>query len=132
MVNVTGLYDDKDQLLVLSTLLQSNKMMGLIFWVGVVSGLRISDLLKLKIGDIGWGYFMVVEGKTKKEKHITLPDDCFRSLDVYITELKQRGQNDSNLLFKTTRQTVHRHFSNLGIQLGMNFFSPHSMRKTYA
>jgi len=132
MVNVKGLYDDKDQLLFLSSLTASNSMMGFIFWIGVVSGLRISDILKLKISDLTFSTFKVTENKTKKEKWITLPDDCFLQLSNYILKLKSNGRLDSSPLFPVTRQTVHKYFTETATILGFTLISPHSMRKTFA
>ncbi|MGD6854489.1 tyrosine-type recombinase/integrase [Bacillus infantis] len=47
----------------------------LMFIMGVSFGLRISDLLTLKIGDLrGKDFFIIGEEKTKKRRKITLSD----------------------------------------------------------
>jgi integrase len=50
-----------------------NKLM---FVMGVSFGLRISDLLELRIGDLrGQDFFIIGEEKTKKKRKITLSDN---------------------------------------------------------
>jgi integrase len=126
---VKGIYDDKDQLLIVSTLVASNPKMGVLFYVGVVSGLRIGDLLGLKVQDMSYGSFKVEESKTGKEKWVTLPDDGWELVKAYI---EAHNLKPEDRLFKTTRQTAHKYFKNAALSLGLTNIGTHSMRKTYA
>jgi len=126
---VKGIYDDKDQLLIVSTLVASNPMMGVLFYVGVVSGLRISDLLMLTVEQVGFGSFKAMEGKTGKEKWVTLSDEGYELVRTYI---ETQGLKSGDRLFRTTRQTAHKYFSNTAMSLGLSNIGTHSMRKTYA
>lgn len=127
MKKVQGIYDDDDQLMMLATLTDNKPMMGAIFYLGVVSGLRIGDLLTLQVRDVGQR-FVVTESKTKKRKLIRLCDMGWSYLENYIffEDLKP-----DDLLFKTTRQTVHKYFSVLGQDLGLESIGTHSMRYSY-
>ncbi len=44
----------------------------MLFLVGINSGLRISDILQLKVSDTKKPYFNVVEKKTKKARRIEM------------------------------------------------------------
>lgn len=129
MKKVQGIYDDNDQLLLLATLTTHSPMMGMIFYLGVVSGLRISDLLALTVGDISKNPFTVRESKTKKLKHIKVPKEGWLLLQLYAEGV---GLESHGKLFPTTRQTVHRYFKRAAADLGLTNIGTHTMRKTYA
>lgn len=129
--SVTGIYDENDQLLLLATLTADNPLMGAIFLLGVVSGLRISDLLAIRMGDISQS-FEVREGKTGKRKIISMCDDTWGFLRMFVEMRRDYGVSDDAPLFSTTRQTVHRYFKRVAVDLGLDNIGTHSMRKTYA
>jgi integrase len=122
-----GIYDDHDQLMMLATLTNDKPVMGVIYYLGVVSGLRIGDLLALRAGDVGPS-FSVTESKTGKTKRINLCGHGWELLRLYI-ELHEKRPQDR--LFDTTRQTVHRYFKRAAAELGLEEIGTHSMRKTY-
>jgi len=125
---VKGVYDDDDQFMMLATLTMDKPEMGMIFYLGVISGLRISDLLALRVRDVG-DAFRVVESKTKKIKLVQLPPEGWLFLQAYID---WRCLRPDDLLFPTTRQTVHKYFKKAAEDLGLDGIGPHSMRKIYA
>lgn len=69
--------------------------------LGFNSGLRISDIIKLRVGDIDYDHFRIREKKTKKWQEIYINENTADELAAFITryELKR-----SEYLF-TSRQT---------------------------
>jgi integrase len=124
---VKGIYDDNDQLMMLATLTNDNPMMGVIFYTGVVSGLRIGDLLSLKAHEIGREFYKK-ESKTGKIKKTQFPPEGWELIKTYI-ELEDKKPHDR--LFKTTRQTVHKYFMKAANDIGLYHIGTHSMRKTF-
>jgi len=127
MQKVKGIYDDDGQLLMMATLTYDKPMMGALFYLGVVSGLRISDLLALRFEDVG-REFVVTEGKTGKKKRVVLPKEGWQFVQLYA-ESKNLATGDR--LFPTTRQTVLRYFKRVANDLGLDGIGTHTMRKTY-
>jgi len=125
---VLGIYEDSSQWQMLAHLTEKSPMIGAIFLLGVSTGLRISDLLALRVEDVGEN-FQVVESKTKKIREIHLPKNIWRNLKDYIDF---RGLEGSDKLFPTTRQTVHKYFALYGHEKGIRSVGTHSMRVTYA
>lgn len=69
----------------------------LLFTMGINTGLRISDLLKLKINDVkGKSHVEIKEQKTGKIKRFPLLGNLQSMIEEYI-----RGKADSDYLFKS-------------------------------
>ncbi len=123
-------------------LLLSNVRDHFLFVLGINSGLRCGDLLKLKIKDfenqsIG-DEIHIEEGKTKKKNFFTINKEIYKSYQNYRKEYKNRNDNEfifqsqkgknkpisvsycNNLIKSWTRQ----------INLKDNYGS-HSLRKTW-
>jgi integrase len=111
-----------------------NKLM---FIMGVSFGLRITDLLTLKLGDLrGKDSFIIGEEKTKKKRKITLSD-------TVKEEIAKLDGNDSDYVFKS-RQGVNKAISRVqayrilndaakraGILDKIGSIGCHSLRKTF-
>jgi integrase len=123
---VRGLYDDEAQFLMFDILMAQNALFGVLFWLGISSGLRVGDLLALRVGDVG-REFGVVEAKTGKSRRVRLTDDGWKLVGAYIEKL----ESADGRLFDTTRQTVYRNFIKAASKLGFEGIGTHSMRKTY-
>ncbi|KOS60582.1 integrase [Lysinibacillus sp. FJAT-14222] len=52
----------------------------MLFVVGINSGLRISDILQLKVSDTQKPYFSIVEKKTKKARRIEMTPQLKREI----------------------------------------------------
>lgn len=107
-----------------------------IYDTGTSTGLRISDILRLKVSDIRKYRPTIKEKKTNKSKRIYIPAKLrTRLLDVYTV-----GKADTDFIFTNkrtgkpiTRQAVHKAFKQAEAQTGNNKnVGTHSMRKTYA
>ena len=126
MNSVDAIYDGQGQLMMLATLTKAKPMMGAIFLLGVASGLRIGDLLALKVGDLG-SKMAVIERKTGKMKRFELDAGHLEFLTTYAD-----GRPPDAKLFPTTRTTVYRWFRRAAEELGLEGeIGTHTMRKTY-
>lgn len=120
--------------------LEGNPRDLLLFTLGINFGLRISDLLNLKVGDVrNQSELHVKEGKTEKLKTITINQS---SQDV-ISKLIPETAEDSDFLFPSregsnkpiTRQTAYNILNNAakraGIDKKIGKIGTHTLRKTF-
>jgi integrase len=129
MVNVDGIYLDEMQHSFGGELLTSgNPKTAMLYVLGVCTGLRISDLLRLRVEDVG-ANFAVYEAKTGKLKKGSLTPLALETLETYV---KCYNLKPSDRLFSVSRQTVYRHFKRAASVLGLENIGVHSMRKIYA
>lgn len=105
----------------------------LLFSMGINTGLRISDLLSLKVGDVrGKSEYMLREKKTKKNKRILL-HAVRRDIEDY-TYFK----SDNEYLFMSkkgvgpiTRVQAYRILNTAARDCGLNEIGTHTLRKTF-
>jgi integrase len=72
----------------------------LLFVFGINSGLRISDILKLRVGDIrGKGSIIVKEAKTSKPKRFIFND----AIKAAVTALIDKDSPDTDFVFKSRK-----------------------------
>lgn len=105
----------------------------LIFRLGCATGLRISDIVKLKKEILAIKQPTIVEQKTKKSKRFYIPKKL-------RTELIDFCQNNSVYIFESTaekghitRQAVWKHFKIVAKRLNIQInIGTHTMRKNHA
>jgi len=106
-----------------------------LFMFGIYSGLRISDILILRVRDVrGKSYIYIREKKTNKEKRFALSDDLKSILNQYIKDKK-----DYEYLFKSakginkpiTRQQAYFILKSAGNAFGIESIGTHTLRKTF-
>lgn len=105
----------------------------LLFSMGINTGLRISDLLSLKVGDVrGKGEYVLKEKKTKKNKRILL-HAVRKDIEDY-TMLK----SDDEYLFASrkgegpiSRVQAYRILNNAARDVGLEEIGTHTLRKTF-
>jgi integrase len=127
---------DKSQEKILVDALNRYGPMYRILWMlGVHTGLRISDLLNLRVADIK-PQMAVREKKTGKIRTIEISAEMIDAIGAYA---KRCYLNPRNMLFPgqkmgypISRMNVWRVFRAVGAELGIAGLSPHSMRKTFA
>ena len=56
----------------------------MLFVTGINSGLRISDILQLRVSDTKRSYFNIVEQKTNKQKRIEMTPGLKREFKEYV------------------------------------------------
>lgn len=115
----------------------------LLFVMGINVGLRISDLLSLRISDV-WHNGKCVEAivireqKTKKYRTIALNGATEEAIERYLGSLKTFNEND--WLFKSrkygtplTKQSAHRIINQIMADCGIvGHWGTHTLRKTFA
>ena len=108
----------------------------MVFLFGINTGLRISDILKLKVGDVrGKTAVWISEGKTHKPRKIHIKNGFKAELDEYI-----QGMSDDDFLFPSKRNKdkpvdqirVYRVFNQAAEAAGIHAnIGTHTMRKTF-
>jgi integrase len=104
---------------------------------GIETGLRISDILNIKIRQIK-RTMDIMQIKTKTKKHCQISAELWRDIWQYKVALRL---SEGDYLFHSTntvkdrpltRVQVYRVFRAIRDALDIKEFGPHSMRKTYA
>lgn len=107
----------------------------ILFLFGIYSGLRISDILPLRVRDVrGRDSLTIVEQKTGKERRFRLNSKLKTALRSYVEKKK-----DYEVLFpsrKGRNQPISRHqawqiLSDAGKRFGLESIGAHTMRKTF-
>jgi len=112
---------------------RANKDMAMALVVEANMGLRISDILKLKLTDIvkdGDRYRLNIrEQKTKKERFFTVLTESYQNLKIYCLE---NGIKPDEQIFKFTERGVQKKLKQVCDYLGYDGISTHSFRKFFA
>lgn len=113
--------------------------MKYIYLIGAATGLRVSDILSLKVKQLHIGKPTIREQKTGKSKRIYIPAEVKRAL---IERADKRGDKDTDYVFKSptdskkplSRQAVWKAFkvAENKIEGTKKDVGTHSMRKAYA
>ncbi len=117
----------------------------LLFTLGINSGLRISDLLKLKLGDVLLGekgntkdFITLRENKTGKAKQFPINDVSKKAIKMYLAPLESVDLNQ--FVFKSRKgenksiSRVHAWeiLNKAAVEIGVNEkIGTHSLRKTF-
>lgn len=107
----------------------------ILFLIGINSGLRISDILNLKVGDVlDKNYIELKEQKTKKYKKIPISDYLKIELKIFTN-----GRNPNEWLFASqkgmkaiSRVQAYRIITNACYKAGIDCkIGTHTLRKTF-
>ena len=107
----------------------------LMFYTGINTGLRISDILALKAGDIkDKTHITIKEEKTSKMKRFKINNGLKDELENYI-----KGMNDDEYLFSSqkgqnkpiTRVQAYRILNAVAARVGLDEIGTHTLRKTF-
>lgn len=108
----------------------------LIFAIGIYTGLRISDILNLKVSDVmNKTETVIVEKKTGKRRILNLK----QLTNAIIAYLNNEYNNESEWLFysptdDTKKLSSHQYYKILqkvADNLGLDYIGTHTMRKTF-
>lgn len=127
---------DKNKIETVKRILKENGSRDyLLFLLGINSGLRISDILKLKVSDVkNKKYIELYEQKTGKYKRFPITNSYKSALEDYII-----GKNSDEWLFSSqrgrkpiTRIQAYRIICNACSKAGITFrIGTHTLRKTF-
>jgi integrase len=106
----------------------------LLFLVGINTGLRISDILKLRVGDVRDQHIVLREQKTGKQKWIRITPALRREINKFID-----GKEDEEYLFRSRQgknKPIGRSMAYKILQRAANEFrlkdiGTHTLRKTF-
>ncbi|MCM3111663.1 site-specific integrase [Lederbergia lenta] len=106
----------------------------MLFVTGINSGLRISDILPLRVRDAKKSYFDLREMKTQKQKRIQMTPGLKRDLMRYI-----EGKEDDEYLFKSReglnkpigRSMAYKILREAADHVGLDGIGTHTLRKTF-
>lgn len=127
--DINLIYDIEDYLKV------RNERDYVMFIFGIYSGLRVSDILKLRVRDVkGKDSIYMREMKTGKEKKFPIHEDLREILDEYV-----RNKKDFEFLFKSrkglnnpiSRECAYRILKDAADAFGIDCIGTHTMRKTF-
>ena len=132
---------DKEKIEQMKTELQKNGTRDyLIFCLGINTGLRISDIIKLKVKDILnqdrtiKTHIDIIEEKTSKKKRFKINNSLVEDLKNYIGNM-----NFEEYIFKSrkginkpiSRVQAYRILNNAGQNVGLDETGTHTLRKTF-
>lgn len=101
---------------------------SLIWEIGYTTGLRISDILSMKVKQFYKPNAYVKEKKTGKTRRVYLRK-AIREKAIQYAEKNKKTQNER--LFKVSRQAVWKAFKRASVGINRNV-GTHSMRKSYS
>ncbi|MEL3971174.1 site-specific tyrosine recombinase/integron integrase [Rossellomorea oryzaecorticis] len=99
------------------------------------TGVRVSELLQIKLEDIKWDtrQIWIRKGKGTKERFVLFSHDCAERLKLYL----EKRETNSLFLFANRRggplhrEYIQKNFRNFSKSLGFKV-SPHTLRHTFA
>ncbi|MEH6977752.1 MULTISPECIES: site-specific integrase [Bacillus] len=116
---------------------EKNERNYILFVMGINTGLRISDILKLKVGDLKGSHISMREMKTGKQKRIEITSTLRRELRWYIEEREDR--EDSEYLIRSRegknkpigRSMAYKILRGTAAEFGLDEIGTHTLRKTF-
>ena len=116
-------------------LLKSGYRNYMLFVLGINTGLRVSDLLELKVADVkNKTHIVLVEQKTDKVKKFFINTHLRLEIDQYI-----KGMGDVAYLFQSqkgdnkpiSRVQAYRILNSVASKIGLDNIGTHTLRKTF-
>lgn len=137
-MNIVEPLRDKDDIQAMKDYLrQWNERNYILFLVGINTGFRVGDILKLKVKDVQGWHIRVKEQKTGKTKSIKMTRTLKNELKTYVEgkalhEYLFTSRNRKNGVYKPLdRRTVYWILKTAGEDLGIQNIGTHTMRKTF-
>ena len=105
------------------------------------SGIRISDVTNLKLGDINWreNTIMFVQHKTKRSHSIPLIPEIGNSIIEYIINERHKGssylftkENGDHMTSASITTVINNYFCISPIDIGERHYGPHALRHSIA
>ena len=113
---------------------EKNERDYMMFILGINSGLRISDILPLRVSDAKRQYFSMREKKTGKQKRLDMTPSLKRELKTYVEE-----KEDYEFLFKSReginkpigRSMAYKILRDAAEYVSIDEIGTHTLRKTF-
>lgn len=115
-------------------LFRTNERNYILFLLGISTGLRVQDILKLKVKDLKGSHILMRENKTGKEKRLFILPSLKKELNRYLT-----GRDESHYVIKSrvglnrpiTRSMAHKILQQVAKEFNIKELGTHSMRKSF-
>ncbi|MBT2578913.1 tyrosine-type recombinase/integrase [Bacillus sp. ISL-8] len=113
---------------------KQNERNYILFLLGINTGFRISDILRLRVRDVeGWN-IVIREKKTRKIKDVKMPSELKRAIRNYTegkpkNEYLMKSRNGKNK--PITRAMAYVILNQAAQEFGLERIGTHSLRKTY-
>lgn len=119
---------------ILDFLESTNYRNYIMFLIGIDTGLRISDILRLRVRDVTGSHISLREKKTGKQKRILITAELRKKLAPYI-----EGKSQSEFLIKSregvnrpiTREMAYKIIQGVADEFGLSELGCHTLRKTF-
>lgn len=113
---------------------ETNKRNYIMFLLGINTGLRISDILRLRLRDVTGSHITLREKKTRKQKRIFINAELKKELSTYI-----EGKPNHEYLIKSreginqplSRVQAYNIIRSIGEEFGQSELGCHTLRKTF-
>jgi integrase len=106
----------------------------ILFMIGINTGLRISDILRLKVRDVEGWYITIRTKKRNKPIKIKMPKNLKKDLREYIQDKPRheyliKSRNGKNK--PITRSMAYKILNEVANEFALESIGTHSLRKTY-
>ncbi|AFU16607.1 site-specific integrase [Bacillus mycoides] len=113
---------------------EKNARNYILFVMGINTGLRIGDILKLKVGDVQGSHISMREMKTGKQKRIQITSSLKRELRWFnegreVGEYLLRSRKGKNR--PIGRSMAYKILKSTAAEFGLDEIGTHTLRKTY-
>ncbi|MBW3490802.1 site-specific integrase [Bacillus sp. FDAARGOS_1420] len=113
---------------------EKNARNYILFVMGINTGLRISDILKLKVGDVQGSHISMREMKTGKQKRIQITSALKRELKWFsegreVEEYVLKSRKGKNR--PIGRSMAYKILKSTAAEFGLDEIGTHTLRKTY-
>lgn len=113
---------------------EKNHRNYMLFVTGINSGLRISDILQLRVSDTKKAYFSLEERKTKKRKRIEITPGLKKEFKEFV-----EGKEDHEFLFRSRkginkpigRSMAYKILREAAEYVSLDDIGTHTLRKTF-
>ena len=131
-VNIVDPIRDKDDIQAMKEYLREwNERNYLLFLFGINSGLRVGDILRIRVKDVQGWYIKIKEQKTGKMRTFTVPIEVYSFIQDYA--ISNNIGVDAKL-FDISERQVERHMNKVFTKMGLPLrqYGTHSARKLFA
>jgi len=113
---------------------EKNERDYIMFIIGIYTGLRISDLLQLKVGDLKKDRITLREAKTQKLKSMAIHPELKRAIKSYLADKQDheyliKSRKGKNKPIK--REQAYRILRQAADEFGLESIGTHTLRKTF-
>lgn len=139
-MNIVQPVRDKKKIEAMKTLLkQKDEKYYMMFVLGINTGLRVSDILKLKVKDVkDRKHIIIVEKKTSKPKRFLINEKLQKEIQKYIKGLEEeeylipsRIKDEDGNRKHISRIQAYQVLNEVAYKVGLSEVGTHTMRKTF-